>query len=130
MEEEEEEVPSPHALARSGSLGAEALRAILGLVHLPSSPGMADLMAMRDAIAAETAQDLAARARRAAEHRGSGEDVLADVLRATAEVAQSKPDRMREIDVNTLVDHVKRAKRSYGDACDALLTVLETLSKV
>jgi hypothetical protein len=131
------------ALDRVPSLGVESLRQLLGAdaSALGQSLRMADLIAARNAVALETANDLAARVQRAVGddralvavaadgfRRASAADVLGDVISAAVAVVQSKPDRLRDIDVGSLMETVKKAKRCYGEACDALVTVLERLA--
>ena len=135
------EACSEGAMARAPSLGVESLRNLLGDIGglTTSAPSLADFVAARTAVTNQTAQDLAARVRRAVDSGTLGNvahrhapargdaDTLGDVIEAAVAVVQSKADRLGASDVGELVETVKRARRSYDEACDALVTVLEKL---
>ena len=131
-----EDAPAEDVLERAPSLGVEALRALLGaagVAELTRAPQLADLVAARTAVAFETANDFAARVRRAAEEGVSAgaaaprAETLGEVIAAATAIAETKAGRLHATDVGELMETVKRAKRSIGDACDALVDVLEKL---
>jgi hypothetical protein len=97
-------------------------------VDVPS-PRLADFMAQRSLVAHEAASDLAARVTRALTAPGAPVDFLVDALHATTAAVVSKSNQLHGADVNFLMENIKKAKRNYGDACDALVNILEFLPK-